>query len=38
MDIEIKTTSIPLEVGVEKAGPQGLSAYQVAQKDGFVGT
>lgn len=38
MEIEIKTTSIPLEVGVEKAGPQGLSAYEVAVKNGFIGT
>lgn len=38
MEIEIKTNDTPLEVGVEKAGPQGLSAYQVAVKNGFIGT
>ena len=38
MDIEINTNVSNIDVEVEKAGPQGLSAYQVAVKNGFVGT
>lgn len=39
IEIEVDTSSessIPTEI--EKAGPAGLSAYQIAVKDGFVGT
>lgn len=38
MDIEINTNVSNIGVEVEKAGPVGLSAYQVAVKNGFVGT
>ena len=39
IEIEVDTSSessIPTEI--EKAGPAGLSAYQIAVKDGFIGT
>lgn len=38
MDVDINTNVSNIDVEIEKAGPQGLSAYQVAVKDGFVGT
>lgn len=38
MEIEIKTQESTLDVNTEKAGPQGFSAYEVAVKNGYVGT
>lgn len=38
MDIEINTNTSNLDVEIAQAGPAGLSAYQVAVKNGFVGT
>ena len=38
MDVDINTNVSNIDVEMAQAGPQGFSAYQVAVKNGFVGS